>query len=185
MSLDLLSKWLGFWSPLSLGQFANPRANGLGLTAGVFWVRVAGGYNLYRWSGQKLPVEADRIVGAAEAAAASIGNFPYVGHQASTCYWYLLRAVGAGGVEEGNCQQVVRAEFDDSGELVGAQPNRPQDLSVRPLAGGSFELRWTYSEEGQEVAPAVFEVFTDGGTGQLDYETPVGSVSYRAGRVHY
>ena len=185
MADDLLRKWLAVWDSLSLGQFGDSRAQGLGLTCGQFWLRTRGGYNLYRWTGSRYPVDASGgIVGAAQAGAGSITNFPFVTHAPGTRYWYLTRAVGAGGVAEQNESQVVRAEFDTSGELMGPEPNAPESLCARPTAGGCVELGWRYRPEGQEVEPFVFEVFGDGG-GAMDWQTPIDNVAYRRGRVDY
>ena len=185
MADDLLTKWLAIFRPLACGQFGNARANGMALTAGQFWLRTAGGYNLYRWTGDRYPVDVSGgIVGAAQAGATAITNFPFVTHAASTRYWYLVRAVGAGGVEEQNESQIVRAELDGAGELLGPEPNAPESVRARPVAGGCVELRWRYGPAGQEVEPSVFEVFADGG-GTMDWQTPVAEVAYRRGRVDY
>lgn len=185
MADELLTKWLDFIDPLAMGQFANARANGLALTCGQFWVRTGGGYNLYRWTGNRLPVDPGSMVGAAGSGAVSVGNFPYIVHDNSTCYWYVLRAVGGGGVEEQNCSQVVRVALDDAGDLIGPQPNEPESVAARPLSGGRVGLGWRYNALGQEVAPAVFEIFGDGGTGVMDWDSPIGSVGYRRGKVDY
>jgi len=182
---DLVTKWLAVWEPLSLGQFGDSRANGLGLTCGQFWLRTTGGYNLYRWTGDRYPVDVSGgIVGAVRSGASAITNFPFITHVASTRYWYLIRAVGAGGVEEANESQVVRVELDAAGELLGPEPNAPESVRARPMAAGCVELRWRYSPASQEAEPSIFEVFGDGG-GTMDWQTPVGEVAYRRGRVDY
>jgi len=181
MADDLLTKWLNFIDPLAMGQFADARANGLALTCGQFWVRTGGGYNLYRWTGDKLPAQPGRIMGAAQPGVTEIQTFPFVDHAASTRYWYLLRAVG----EEENCSQVVRVELDDGGDLIGPQPNEPESVVARPVSGGRIGLGWRYNALGQEVAPAVFEIFGDGGTGVMDWDSPIGRVDYRRDKVDY
>jgi hypothetical protein len=185
MCSDLLTKWLSFFKPLALGQFGNARANGMALSCGQFWVRARGGYNLYRWCGDRYTAEPGRIVGAAGGDLASVATFPYVGHDPGTRYWYLVRAVGAGGVSEMNCRQVVRVELDEAGELVGPQPNSPESLATSASSGGRIELGWRYNPAGQEAAPVAFDVFGDGGTGSMAWETPIDSVEYRVGMVDY
>lgn len=185
MAGELVTKWLAVWEPLSLGQFGDSRANGLGLTCGQFWLRTVGGYNLYRWTGDRCAVDVSGgIVGSAQSGASVITNFPFVTHAASTRYWYLIRAVGAGGVEEENESQAVRVELDAAGELLGPEPNAPVSVCACPTAGGRVELRWRYVPEGQAVEPSAFEVFGDDG-GTMDWQTPVGEVAYRRGRVDY
>jgi hypothetical protein len=185
MADDLLAKWLAILRPLACGQFGGARANGMALTCGQFWLRTAGGYNLYRWTGEKYPVDvSEGIVGAAQSGANTISNFPFVTHVAGTRYWYLVRAVGAGGVEEQNELLVARVELDGSGELLGPEPNAPESVCARPVAGGRVELSWRYDPTGQEAEPSVFGVFANAG-GTMDWQTPMAEVAYRRGRVNY
>jgi hypothetical protein len=186
MDGELISKWFAYWRPLELGLTPNGHANGLMLTLGVFWARCSGGYVLYRWTGERTPVRSERIVGAAAARARTISNFPFVGHEASTVYWYLLRAVGQGGVAETTAHQIARVEFDADGLPVGPRPNAPIALTVDRLAGGGFCLRWGYDPAGQETGPASFEIYSDAfSPGQIDYAAAVGSVRFQPGRALY
>ena len=179
MADDLLTKWLAILDPLACGQFGDTRANGMALTCGQFWLRTAGGYNLYRWTGDRHPVDVSGgIVGAAPAGASSIANFDYVTHAVSTRYWYLIRAVGAGGVEESNTKRIVEATFDAEGDYIEPAPNSPFALSVEPAAGGYLTLRWLYDAAGQAAAPSQFNVYHNNGSGEVDYDTPVTNVSY-------
>ncbi|MBN1344520.1 MAG: hypothetical protein JXQ73_17655 [Phycisphaerae bacterium] len=183
MDSEIIEKWFAYWRPLQLGLTSDGQANALTLTLGVFWARCRGGYNLYRWVGDRRPSQPGRIVGAAAAGSLRISSFPYVGHEPSTIYWYLLRAVGGGGVEETTGHQIRRAEFDADGEYVGPHPNPPRMLQVEPILGGRIRLRWSYDPTDEEVAPGRFLIHNDAGTpGVVDYETVVGSVDYAVGR---
>lgn len=187
MAADLLNKWLGVWQPLTLGQFGDAGANGLALTCGQFWQRTGGGYTLYRWTGDRTPAAPDTIVGAAVPGATEIRTFPRVAHAASTRYWYLLRAVGAGGVEETNTRRVVEAVTDAAGDLQAPRPNSPSALVATPLADGDIELSWSYVSAGQQVAPAAFAVYGDGAAGHaaIDYETVIATVTATPGQSRY
>lgn len=183
MDSEIVAKWFSYWQPLVLGLTPNGHANGLMLTLGAFWARAGGGYNLYRWAGNACPAQPHRIVGAAAAGVRQIANFPFIQHEPSTVYWYLLRAVGGGGVEESTTHQVRRVEFDTSGDIVGPPPNRPSHLTVDMLSGGRFCLRWAYDSTGQEVAPGSFEIYNDAGSpGEIDYASAVDSVDFAIGR---
>jgi hypothetical protein len=184
MSCDLLNKWLATYDPIHRGYTPDGIANGLTATAGWFFPRIRGGYNLRRAVDRK-PDMTDPIVGAVGYDAVSITNFAWWGHAASTTYYYRVNAIGPGGVEELGDGNIARVEFDAFGSLVGPRPNRPTNLQLALLAGGAFELRWTYSEAGEETAPNVFRVYNDNGTGTMDYGTIVATVTYRARRFHY
>ncbi len=182
MDGEILDKWFAYWCPLELGLTPDGLANALPLTQGVFWARCKGGHNLYRWTGSPSPVQPGRIVGAAAARAHEVSNFPFIGHDPSTVYWYLLRAVGGGGVSESTTHQLRRAEFGADGVLVGPRPNPPVGLSLDLLSGGRFRLCWSYDPTNQEVSPRTFEIYNDlGSPGQIDYGAVAGSVDSAPG----
>ena len=184
MSCSLLDKWLTHYDPLHRGFTADGIANGVTATAGWFFPRIRGGYNVRRAVGRK-PTADDPIVGAAGADAATVANFTWRGHAPSTVYHYRLNAIGPGGIEELGERSVVRAAFDAAGDLIPSRPNVPTNLRVEREAGGTFRLRWTYSEADEEVSPAAFEVYADNGAGTVDYETAVAIVPFVARRFHY
>jgi len=194
-----LTKWLRYFSPLFRGRFdfhiasTTPRREawnqGLGLTGGRFWVRLAGGHDLRRtispvsgWT----PSLSDALVGRSDGPGASVTTFPWIKHAAGANYGYGLTVVGAGGVQDVADAPVVRASFDDEGALVGPAPNAACDLAVEPVAGGRFLLRWTYDERDEEAAPATFRLFNDAGSpGEVDYDTVVATASYRIRRGYF
>ena len=186
MDSELIEKWFAYWRPLELGLTPDGHADGLTLTLGVFWARCRGGYNLYRWTGDRSCALPDRIVGAACAGAQQITTFPWTCHASSTVYWYLLRAVGGGGVSESTVHQLRRAEFDADGMLVGPRPNAPVGLTLDYVAGGKIRLRWYYDPTDQEVSPGSFEVYSNIGTGgPVNYDLPLASVDFSAGVTTY
>ncbi len=186
MDDSIRDKWFAVWHPLHLGFTADGHANAIGLSLGVFWVRHRGGHNLYRWSGNAEPVQTDRIVGTAAARATTVKTFPWITHEADTTYWYLLRTVGPGGVEETTTHQLRRVSFDASGAYLGQRPNPPERLRINCLFDGRFGLSWSYDPAGQEAPPSVFEVYNDAASpGTVDYATSVDSVPFEPGGVLY
>jgi hypothetical protein len=125
------------------------------------------------------------IVGSAGADASTIRTFPWISHDAASTYVYRLTAVCGGGVENAMDETTAEVRFDAAGEWSGPVPNSPSDLRVTPTAHGTFLVQWAYSIEGQQTSPSEFRVYHDAGTGSVDFETVVASVSYRAGRYHY
>ncbi len=178
---ELLRKHLVHYDPVHLGLTRTGIANAMMLSLGFSFLRVAGGYNLYRGAEQKSAIDWDSPVGAAAADATSIRNFPWISHAADEDWVYGVRAIGGGGVEEQTTHNCVRARFDGAGDLRDAVPNAPFALAAVPGSGGTLAVEWLYSAAGQEVAPSVFRVYHDNGTGTMDWVTPIGSVSYVAG----
>jgi hypothetical protein len=188
-----LAKWLRYYSPLFRGRFDfflsadAPRREawhqGLDLTGGRFWIRLLGGHDLRRKegsAGQGEPSSSDVLAGRSDGRSATVTTFPWVPHRAGVEYLYGLTAVGGGGVAGTDCPPVVRAVFDDDGELRPPAPNVVQDLVVEPLNGGRFHLRWMYDERDQEVQPQEFEVYSDAASpGEVNYAAVVAAVPYQ------
>jgi hypothetical protein len=181
---NLLAKWLAYYDPIHRGWTPGGIANGVCATSGFFFPRIRGGYNLRRGEGS-VPDGSAPIVGAAGADADTIRTLPWIGHEADTTYVYRLTAINGGGVE--NFIDAITAEtpFDASAIWLGARPNPPGDLRVTPSVNGSFVLRWTYTVNGEQAEPASFNVYSDGGTGSIDFENPAANLTYRRGRFHY
>ena len=184
MASDLLSKWLTYWDPIHRGWTPLGIANGVCTTNGFFFPRIRGGYNLRRYTGGT-PDATAPIVGAAGADTNTIKTFGWVIHEPGQSYVYRLTAVSGGGVENWRDEVVTVADFQVNGSWSGGRPNSPMDLRVTPAAGGKFLVRWTYASQGQVKAPAGFNVYTDGGSGEVDFGTVYRSVVYRVGELHY
>ena len=174
---EMLDKWLAHYDPIHRGWTVRGIANGVCATNGFAFPRVSGGYNLYR--GVNGAIDFDLPVGAAGAKAKSITTFSWRRHSGPAEYTYALRAIGGGGVESEASAPMVTVGFDAQGELEPLRPNGPVDLAVRAVANGRFEVSWAYERRGEAIAPATFSVFSDGGLGEMDWGTPVGSVAYR------
>ncbi len=184
MDNDLLQCWLRYYDPIHLGWTPKGIANGVCATAGYFFPRIAGGYNLRRAIG-RVADDGDPIVGTAGCDAAVVRTFPWVRHAASEVYTYRLAAIGGGGVEDQTEEARALVAFDDVGRWVGYRPNAPADLRVCALSGGRFLVRWTYTEEGQQIEPLAFRVYHNNGGGAIDYDRPVGMVGYRRRQWHF
>jgi hypothetical protein len=191
MKKTQLQKWLSWYSPLFLGRFDLPSvvvgaasafqalADGLALTRGRFWVRVAGGHDLRR-STTGHPTRADPIVGRADGRATGIDTFPWVGHGAGGRYRYAVTVAGAGGVRDDADAPGTDVDFDAEGEWIGLAPNRVTHPHVEPLSGGRFRVSWAYDERGQAAPPAEFAVYNDAASpGTVDYTAVVATVAYR------
>jgi hypothetical protein len=102
-----------------------------------------------------------------------------------TVHWFGIRPVDADGRESPIAQGEVRLEIDAQGEQ---EPDRPAGVlaaAATPLPLGAARLQWRYRVGLGGVLPQTFRVFGDGGTGTIDYETPLGEVPWREGQAWY
>jgi len=98
-------------------------------------------------------------------------------------HWFGIRPVDADGRQSPITQSEVRLELDAEGEAVPDRPAAPLALHAEPLPDAQVRLRWRYRLGHTGTGPEVFRIFGDGGTGTINYETPLGEVPYRAGRT--
>lgn len=87
-------------------------------------------------------------------------------------YEFLVRAVGAGGAEEQNLEQMLKFPVD-TGVAQGV-PAFPQFVDAYASAGGKVTIEWTYrpSEETGEGRPGVAaeaRIYYDNRSGTVDY----------------
>ena len=83
------------------------------------------------------------------------------------------------------CPVLTGSDSDRGGALRPPEPNAPANLTVLPAAGGTLRVEWTYSSAGQDAAPDTFAVYDNGGSGAVDFDTPIGSVAYKSGQVFF
>jgi hypothetical protein len=88
--------------------------------------------------------------------------------------------------EEKNLDVADELRLLESGNESPPRPNRPTSLAARPAASGKVEIIFNYDSTGEAAACTHFHVCYDGGSGQVDYANPVGSVAKDDGPItHY
>jgi hypothetical protein len=181
MSATLLHRWLAHYDPVHRGWTPEGIANGICTMNGFGFPRIRGGYNLRRVGDGQSAAE---MVGAAGATASTVRTFPWVIHSPGASYTYTLTAVNGGGVEDRDRALLTRVAIDGRGDWIGPRPNPPTDLRVTPVRGGRFLLQWVYSEDGQQVQPAEFRLYSGTGWTAVSYGSVAAVVAYRAGQTH-
>ena len=58
-----------------------------------------------------------------------------------------------------------------SGADASAKPNQPAGLTATAIAGAKIRLTWSYESGGEGATCTVFNLYTDGGTGNVDYSS--------------
>jgi len=100
-------------------------------------------------------------------------------------HWFGIRPADPNGRESPVAQDEVRLETGAQGEQ---EPDRPAGALASvavPLALGAARLRWRYRIGHNGVLPQAFRIFGDGGTGTIDYETPLDEVPWCEGQAWY
>jgi len=185
MGDDLLSKWLGWWQPLSGGLTPWGFVNGLLLTGGWFWSRVRGGYNLYRGADDKEQIDWSHPVGAGASDSSEVREFAWTAKPAGGRHWYGLKVVGAGGLESSAEDNLLAVAFDESGRLKGGLGGLIRCAWAVTDSAGYIKLKWLYDGLYECAEPDEFVIYHDGGSGQIDFSSARGQVPYRRGQVRY
>lgn len=172
-----------FFDSLYEGDSPNGVKLGMGLTGGDFWPRITGCQMLYRGPTMDL-IDFTRILTVAEADASKISPPSYFPHNNGMMYFYVIRRANHCGCEEQTLAAVARLSIDASGELAEPLPNSVFEASAERVSGSKIQLVWYYCPIEQQSTPACFNVYFDAGTGQVDYENPIATISY-AGRRFY
>lgn len=189
----------GFWDPWLGGTLAVERAwlrevlyNGMTansyklttvLTLGWFWLRVAGCAVLHRGPGMDA-IDVTNILTVANIDSFTISPPEYVPHKDSSTCFYVLRRFNKCGYPEHTLCAAVRVSMDMFGNLEKPRPNTIFHTASVKEDGKQLLLTWFYCPIGQNSQPVHFKVYYDGGTGEIDYESPVCTVAYRGRRFY-
>ena len=168
---------------LFAGATANAFKLGTALTLGWFWVRVGGCSVLYRGPGME-QVDFANILVVAGQDACEISPPSYLPHNSSSTYFYVVRRVNNCGYQEHTLAAAVKVSIKSNGDLAEPQPSNIFDSKAKQVDGSKIQLVWYYCPLEQKSKPACFKVYYDGGTGQIDYEDPIATFSYK-GRKFY
>jgi hypothetical protein len=106
-----------------------------------------------------------------------------LGHEIGVQYWYGIRTVSEAGIEECGTQAVACVELDAEGQLLSPPLARPEELTVRLTREGMILLGFSHQVPPGYAAAELFDVFSDGGSGELDLQTPLATVPNAPGRA--
>jgi len=104
---------------------------------------------------------------------------------AGAVHWFGVRPVDDREIACPTTQSEARLELNEQGSRVAARPAGALAVSARPLPAACVRLSWSYRTGSSGTVPQVFRIFGDGGTGQINYSTPLGEVPYRESQAGY
>ncbi len=179
--LEIERSWLR--EALFNGMTANAFKLGTTLSLGWFWVRVAGCSVLYRGPSMERIYFANILTVAAQNAC-KISPPSYIPHNNSSTYFYVIRRFSNCGYQELTLVAAAKVSIDVSGELEKPQPNNIFSSKAKQVNGNKIQLIWFYCPLEQKSQPVCFNVYYDGGMGQIDYENPLAKISYEGRRFY-
>ena len=175
------AKWLK--DSLFNGFTSNGWKLGLVLSQGWFWYRIAGVTVLYR--GQSMEqIDFANILTVMAKEAGQISPPVYVKHESGSTYFYVVRRVNNCGHEEQTLSAAVKVSLGDDGELKPLRSNSIFELAARQTKGGKVMLLWFYCPLDQKSVPECFNIYTDNGTGEIDYGNAIGTIDYAGLRFY-
>ncbi|HEG43861.1 MAG TPA: hypothetical protein ENH94_07430 [Phycisphaerales bacterium] len=171
-----------FFDSLYEGDSANGIKLGMGITGGDFWPRISGCRNLYR--GEDLPlIDWSKLINVSTSDPGSIISGQE--HQPGEIYFYAIRLANFCGYEEHTFGAVVKVVFDDNGDLVVESGcNAIFEIKGRQVSGSVCRLTWYYAPINQSEEVAQFNVYSDGGAGEIDYDNIISTVAYSGPRYY-
>lgn len=175
------TKWLK--EALFGAMTSNAFKLGTVLTGGWFWVRLTGCTILYRGDSMQ-EIDFDNILAVANMDASQISPPNYLPHHNGMTYYYVVRRVNSGGYQEHTLSAAVKVWLNENGQLVAGYPNNVFEVKAKQVAGNKIQLVWYYCPIQQKSPPVCFNLYGDGGTGQIDYENPLAVINY-VGRRFY
>jgi hypothetical protein len=153
------------------------------LHLGWFWPRLTGCCLLYR--GDTIEgVDFNRIATVNDFDAAEISPPVYLSHDSNTTCFYVLRRANDCGNIERTLSASTRVSIDADGNLVQPSPSSIFTVKARIVQGNRAELTWFYCPLAQQSSPVWFNIYTDNGAGQIDYQNAIAQIEYH-GRKFY
>jgi hypothetical protein len=165
------------------GMTANAFKLGTTLSLGWFWVRIAGCSILYRGSSME-EIDFVNVLAVAESEACEISGPSYIPHNSGSTYFYVIRRFNNCGYQEHTLAAAVKVSIDSNGNLAEPQPNKVFSSKVEQVSGNKIQLVWFYCSLAQKSQPVCFNVYYDNRTGQINYQNPLATISYK-GRKFY
>ncbi len=165
------------------GMTADAFKLGTVLSLGWFWIRSKGCSILYRGCSMD-EIDFAKILAVSEPDDCEISPPGYIAHTSGATYFYVIRKFNGCGYQENTLAAAVKVSIDSNGELAEPTPNKVFDSIIEPFEGDKINLVWFYCPIKQGSSPVCFNVYYDSQTGQIDYQNPLATISYK-GRKFY
>lgn len=162
------------------GLFEGDSVNGvklsMGVTGGDFWARVAGCKNVYRGDsdGGTEGIDFSKVLAVCDIESNAVGVTGVV-HEVNSSYLYAVRSVNCAGFEDQSLDALERVSFDAEGAVIGKTCNGVSDIRVERAKGSKVRISWLHCRINQQAECIKFCVYSNGGSGEIDYCNVIGS----------
>jgi hypothetical protein len=168
---------------LFAGMTSNAFKLGTVLHLSWFWPRIAGCSLLYRGDSIET-INFGRVVAVEDFDASRIQPPDYLLHQSNTTCFYVLRRANGCGDTERTLSASVKVVIDSDGNLAQPAPNGIFTIKAEIVQGNRAKLTWFYCTVEQQSPPVRFNIYTDDGTGQIDYQNTISQIEYQGRRFY-
>jgi hypothetical protein len=122
-------------------------------------------------------IDFGNVLAVVDLDSEEISPASYLQHEADSTCFYVVRRVNYCGYLEHTLLAVVKVSIGTEGDLAQPRPNGILDVRAEQVDSSRIQLVWFYYPLDQESPPVLFKIYFDNGTGQIDYESPIASVS--------
>jgi hypothetical protein len=168
---------------LFAGQTKNGFKIGTALTLGWFWTRVNGCRLVYQGESMSA-IDFENVIAVADTETDKITLPEFILHEVNKDYFYVVRCSNRCGQIEQTLQVAVKVSIDTEGNLEAGKPNSVFGLAIKQRSDGQVELVWGYCPIEQESMPDEMRIYSDAGTGQVNYQEPTAVVKYKGKRIY-
>ncbi len=134
---------------------------------------LAGRYNLYRGATRET-VDFETRVGQARPGDSLIAEFAHRRPSGTGSYCYCLKGAGPAGHETDPHDTAYYEIEYQNGTRVTPPPAPPLSASVKPYRDGQAEFAVVVDQAAGRVPAKWLKCYNNGGSGEVDYEMPVG-----------
>lgn len=168
---------------LFAGQTANGFKLGTTLSLGWFWARINGCRLVYR-GGSIEAIDFNNILVVADMGSVEINLPSYVLHEPGQVCFYIVRCANSCGQIERTLRAAVKVAIDDEGRIEKPTPNGVFGLAGGQRRDGEVEIVWQYNPIGQASRPREMKIYSNAGTGEVDYQQAIGTAPYKGRRFY-
>jgi hypothetical protein len=172
-----------FFDSIFEGDSVNGVKLGMGLTNGDFWPRPNGCQNLY-CGGSFYTIDFYSILTVIDIGEELIEISGFDPEPCET-YFYVLRRVNCCGEEEQSLIAAVKVEFDSLGNLIEPCCNNILSVGAEQFEGPRVRLIWYYCPIDQQAECSSFNLYWDGGSGEIDFDTAICAKDCAGPRLYY
>ena len=165
------------------GMTANAFKLGTSLSLGWFWTRNAGCSVLYLGYSME-EIDFANILAVSEPDDCEISPPGYILHSSDSTYFYIIRRFNSCGYQEHTLAAAVKVSINSKGDSAEPKPNKVFDSISGSVDSDKIRLVWFYCPIKQKSPPICFNIYYDSRTGQIDYQNPLATFSYK-GRKFY